>query len=479
MLRHYGKFYIGGQWVEPSGNSHAELVNPATEEPFATIAMGSAADVDRAVAAARAAFPAFSATSKQERIDMFQRIIAVYKTREADLSAAMAEEMGCPTNVRGQVSGPIGVMEDTINLLQRYSFETQRDGGIVRREAIGVCGLITPWNWPVQSIIMKLASAFAAGCTVVIKPSENSPVSALVLAEILDEAKVPAGVFNLVTGNGVIVGNAIAAHPDIDMVSFTGSTRAGVLVAQAAAPTVKRVAQELGGKSANIVLPDADLKAAAHWNVQRGFFNSSQSCHCPSRILVQENQIEEFLDYMKHAVSEIRVGDPLDEKTTIGPVVNRSQFERIQQYIRSGKEEGARLVTGGEGRPDNLNRGYYVRPTVFADVTPDMTIAREEIFGPVLCVMSYTSEEQALAIANGTEYGLGGYVFTQSPQNAKRVGNAIRAGRIFLNGADGNMIAPMGGYRKSGNGRELGEFGLEEYLEVKAIFGYPAAAAGE
>lgn len=474
-MKHYGKFYINGAWVDPVEERRLELVNPANEQVYATMAAGSAADLDRAVMAARAAFPAYSATTPAERIAMFERIIASYRKREADLARVITEEMGAPTSVTVHVSGPLDLFRDTIKLLENYQFESVEDGAILRREAIGVCGLITPWNWPVQAIVVKLASALAAGCTMVLKPSEHSPVCAIILAEILDDAGVPAGVFNMVNGDGAGVGSAISSHPDIDVVSFTGSTRTGALVGEAAAPTIKRVALELGGKSANIILPDADLEQAARWNVARAFFNSSQSCHCPSRVLVPRDRMTEIAAFMADEAAKIRLGDPLDPDTTMGPVVNRSQFDRIQGYIRSALDEGAELVTGGPGRPAGYDQGFYVQPTIFAGVTPEMTIAREEIFGPVLAVMPYDNEEEALAVANGTEYGLGAYLFTTDQSAARRVGQAMRAGRVFLNGDAGNMVAPMGGYRKSGNGRELGRFGLEEYLEVKAMFGYPIA----
>lgn len=474
-MQHYGQFYIGGEWVDPIHDRRAELVNPANEEVFATVAIGSAADVDRAVVAARAAQASFAQTSAAERQALLRAIIAAYEKREGDLAKVITQEMGAPTSVTIHVQGPKGIFADTIDLLGHYPFETVEDNTLLRREAIGVCGLITPWNWPVQAIVVKIASALAAGCTMVLKPSEYSPLCAIILAEILHDAGVPAGAFNLVNGDGPGVGNAIAAHPDIDMVSFTGSTRAGILVAEAAAPSVKRVGQELGGKSANIILADADLEAAARWSVQRAFFNSSQSCHCPSRLLVPRNKMAEITAIMADEAAKIRLGDPLDPQTTMGPVVNRSQFSRIQAYIQSAIDEGASLISGGYGRPEGYAQGFFVQPTIFADVTPEMTIAREEIFGPVLAVIPYDSEDEAIAIANGTEYGLGAYIFTRSPEKARRFGNAMRAGRIFLNGDAGNMVSPMGGYRKSGNGRELGRFGLEEYLEVKAMFGYPLA----
>lgn len=476
-MRHYGRFYIDSEWVDPVGSCPFELVNPATEEPFATVSLGCRDDVDRAVRAARAAFPAFSATSARERIALLERIIEAYSARVADLAAAVTEEIGSPTSATVQATGGLDHWRQAVKTLGEYEFEQRIGSTVIRREPIGVCGLISPWNWPVQTPCTKLSAALAAGCTVVLKPSEYSPTSVIVLAEILHAAGVPKGVFNLVNGDGPTVGAAISAHPGIDLVSFTGSTRAGILVAEAAAPTVKRVSQELGGKSANIILPDADLEAAARWNVARGFFNSGQSCHAPSRILVQKNQVEEVVRHLVVAAEQVRVGDPSDPATTMGPVVNKSQFERVQHYIQIGLDEGARLVAGGLGRPEGFNRGLYVKPTIFADVDPSMTIAREEIFGPVLAVIPYATESEAVEIANGTDYGLGGYLFTSSREKARAVGAQMRAGRVFYNGAPGNPAAPMGGYKQSGNGREMGVFGLEEYLEVKAMFGYNEQAA--
>jgi aldehyde dehydrogenase (NAD+) len=475
-MKHYGQFYIGGTWVDPVEARQIDLIDPATEEVYATLAMGTAADVDRAVKAARAAFSAFSQSSKAERIALFQRIITAFKAREADLSEAIIRELGAPRSVKVHTKSPLQIFEQTMDLIAEYPFEVVAKGTLVRRETIGVAGLITPWNWPVQSICGKLCSALAAGCPIVLKPSEYSSVSAHLLAEILHAAGLPAGVFNLVFGDGPTVGHAISTHPDIDMVSFTGSTRAGIQVAIDAAPTVKRVVQELGGKSANVILPDANLEEAARWNVTRGMFNSGQSCHSPSRVLVQRDQLEEVLSYMLDEVEKIHVGNPQLPETTLGPVVNRNQFDRIQSLISTGIEEGARLVCGGLSRPDGLAHGYFVKPTIFADVTPHMTIARQEIFGPVLSVMTYGTEEEAIEIANGTPYGLGAYLFSSSGETAKRVGDALRAGRVFLNGDNGDMRAPMGGYKQSGNGRQNGTFGLEEYLEVKAMFGYPANA---
>jgi aldehyde dehydrogenase (NAD+) len=475
-MKHYGKCYIDGQWVDPLTAKTFELVNPATEEVFATVALAGAEDVDRAVRAARRAFAAFSRTTKEERIALLERIVARFLEREADVAAAITQELGAPVCMKQRTGAAIDAFRQAIKTLKGYEFETRLGDNIVRREPIGVCGLITAWNWPAQLIATKLSAAIAAGCSVVVKPSEFTPVTAIVMTEILHEAGVPKGVFNLVIGDGPTVGNALCKHPDVDFVSFTGSTRAGILVAEAAAATVKRVAQELGGKSANIILPDADLKAAVRWNVARAFTNTGQSCHAPTRILVQEDQVDEVVRLLKDEVAKVRVGDPQDPAITIGPVVNRAQFDRVQQYIRIGIDEGARLVSGGLGRPEGLERGYYVKPTIFADVKPEMTIAQEEIFGPVLAVISYRTEDEAIAIANGTEYGLGGYVFTTDSDRGRAVGARMRAGRIFLNGAPSNTEAPMGGYKRSGNGREMGVFGLEEYLEVKAMIGFAPRA---
>ncbi len=476
-MEQYRKFYIGGEWSEPSSLQTVQLIDPATETAFATVSMGNATDVDRAVAAARRAFADFSLSSAAERIAMFDRILAAYVARQSELADVIAREMGSPKSATVQTLGPIEHWKEAARVLGEYSFERRIGTSIIRREPIGVCGLISPWNWPLQTPVTKIAFALAAGCTIVFKPSEYSPLSAIVLAEILDEAGVPEGVFNLVNGDGVLVGGALCSHPEVDMISFTGSTRAGSLVAAAAAGTVKRVAQELGGKSANVVLPDADLEAAARWNIARGFFNAGQSCHAPSRILVHRSQVDEITGHLAREAAKVKIGDPRDALTTMGPVVNRIQFERIQRYIQIGIKEGAQLVCGGPGRPEGIERGYFVRPTVFSGVTPTMTIAREEIFGPVLAVIPYDSEEEAIAIANGTAYGLGGYVFCSDRERGLAVSRRLRAGRVFFNGAPGSVVAPMGGYKQSGNGREMGIFGLEEYLEVKAMFGFDEEAA--
>jgi aldehyde dehydrogenase (NAD+) len=474
---HYSKSYVDGAWVDALSAKSFELVNPATEQPFATISLCGEADVDRAVQAAKRAFTSYSKTTPKQRIEYLRSIIAALTAREKDIIEASTRELGCPVSVNNQAAAAAAGFKQAIATLETYNFETRLGPNIVRREPIGVCGLITAWNWPVHIISTKVSSALAAGCTVVVKPSEFTPVSAIVFAEAIHAAGLPQGVFNLVIGDGPTVGQAICKHPDVDLVSFTGSTRAGVLVAEAAAPTVKRVAQELGGKSANIVLPDADLEAAAKWNVTRAFTNSGQSCHAPTRVLVHERQRDALLALLVREAGKVRLGDPQDPATTMGPVVNKAQFERVQRYIQIGLEEGAKAACGGLGRPAGLERGYFVKPTIFADVRPGMRIEQEEIFGPVLAVVTYKTEEEAIEIANGTEYGLGAYVFTRDKERGKGVGAQLRAGRVFLNGAPSNNMAPMGGYKHSGNGREMGQFGLEEYLEVKAMIGFDAAEA--
>lgn len=475
-MKNYDKCYIDGAWVAPQEATPFELVNPATEQPFATLQLAGRQDVDCAVRAARKAFATFSKTTRAQRMELLQRIVDKFTEREAEVAAAITLELGAPCSARQMTGAAIDGFRQGIKTLASYEFEGMVDGNLVRREPIGVCGLITAWNWPAQLIATKLSMAIAAGCTSVIKPSEFTSITAILMTEIFHEAGVPPGVVNLVLGDGPTVGNAICVHPDVDMVSFTGSTRAGILIAQSAATTVKRVCQELGGKSANIILPDADLKAAAQWNVTRAFTNSGQSCHAPTRILVHRSQQQELLDLLVQEVRQVRVGDPNDAATTMGPLVNKAQFERVERYIEIGIEEGALLVCGGLGRPEGLDRGYYVKPTVFADVKPGMTIEQEEIFGPVLAVMAYDSVDEAIGIANGTVYGLGAYVFADDLRKGYEIGAQLRAGRVFLNGVPSNTAAPMGGYRQSGNGREMGRFGLEEYLEVKAMFGFPSPA---
>ncbi len=478
-MRHFGSNFIDGAWVGPASADRRELINPTTEEAFATVASGGGVEeVDAAVAAAKRAFPSFSASSVGERAELIDRIIAVYGRRVDEFADTIAEEVGIPKSARAQVEGPIGHMKAARDLLGSYAFDSRIGDTVVRREAIGVCALISPWNWPVQTPVIKLIYALAAGCTAVLKPSDASPLGAIMLAEVLEEAGVPKGVFNLVIGKGRVVGEAMSSHPDVDMVSFTGSTAAGVKVGEAAARTVKRVCLELGGKSANAVLRDADLEKAARWNIQRAFFNTGQSCHAPSRMLVHESQIEEVIPYLLDEVAKFRIGDPLDTGTTMGPLANKAQYDSVQHHIQVGVDEGGRLICGGVGRPDGMNRGFFAKPTVFVDVTRGMTIAQEEIFGPVLTVMPYADEQEALDIANDTPYGLGGYVYSGDTEKGYAFAKSLRAGRISFNGANTNSLTPMGGYKQSGIGRSMGVFGLEEYLEVKSIYGFDALAAG-
>ena len=468
------KFYIDGAWVDPVERRTLDVINPATEQPVAQISLGGAADVDRAVKAARAAFPAYSRTSKAERIALLERIIEAYKARYDDIARAISQEMGAPTTLatKAQAATGIGHLKQMIAVLSEYEFEHMQGKTRIIREPIGVCGFITPWNWPINQITCKVAPALAAGCTMILKPSEIAPLNAIIFAEVLHAAGVPKGVFNLVNGDGPTVGQAIAAHPGVDLVSFTGSTRAGILVAKTAADTVKRVHQELGGKSANIILPDADLKKAVADGVRNCFRNSGQSCNAPTRMFVPREQHADAVAVAREAAEGVKVGPPDGADTVIGPVVSETQFNKIQRLIEAGVKEGATLVTGGPGRPAGLDRGYYVKPTVFADVKPEMTISREEIFGPVLSILPYDTEEQVIALANDTVYGLAGYVSSGNPDNARRVASELRAGQITINGAPGDVAAPFGGYKQSGNGREWGKYGFEEFLEVKAVMGY-------
>jgi aldehyde dehydrogenase (NAD+) len=471
-MKQYPHLYIDGQWTEPTDSRIVELIDPAREEAFAQVTMGTATDVDRAVAAAQKAFESFSVTSIEERIALIDRIIAVYESYEDEFSELIAREVGIPVANRAQVKGPAEHMRVAQDILREYPFEARIGGAIVRREPIGVCALISPWNWPIQTGVIKIIYAIAAGCTIVAKPSINSAASGTLLAQVLHEANLPAGVFNLVNGSGREVGDALSRHPGVDMISFTGSTDAGQQVGAAAAETVKRVSLELGGKSANIVLPDADLEKAARWNIQRAFFNAGQSCHAPTRMLVHESQIDQAAQFLADEARSFRLGDPLDAATTMGPVVSAAQYKSIRDLIQSGINEGAQLVTGGLERPEGLDRGYFIQPTVFTNVTPEMTVAREEIFGPVLAVIPYRNEEEALRIANDSPYGLGGYVFGGDRANARRVVNGLRAGRVSFNGAATDSYTPMGGYKQSGIGRSMGRFGLEEYLEIKSVYGF-------
>ncbi|MGV9675960.1 aldehyde dehydrogenase family protein [Nocardia sp. NPDC003482] len=474
-MREYTKFYIGGDWIDPAESRTFDVVNPATEQVCGRVAAGSAEDVDRAVAAARAAFPAWSRTSVADRIALLRNISERFEERSADLAAALTEEMGAPAALAGGFHCDLaaGHLATAIEVLEGFAFEELRETTLIVREPIGVCGLITPWNWPLNQIAVKVFPALATGCTMVLKPSEQSPFSGQIFAEILAAAGVPAGVFNLVQGDGPGVGVPLSAHPDVDMVSFTGSTRAGVEVARNAAPGVKRVTQELGGKSANIVLDDADLPANVATAVATLVVNSGQTCSALSRMLIPNSRMAEAVEAARQAAEAITVGDPTGD-VAVGPVVSGAQFDKIQALIRKGIEEGATLVIGGPGRPAGLDTGYYVKPTVFADVTNDMTIAREEIFGPVLCILGYDDLDQAVAIANDSDYGLAGNVAGADLEQARAVARRLRAGWVGIN--DGfDFHCPFGGYRKSGNGREWGEFGFEDYLEIKGIPGWVTA----
>ena len=476
-MDHANQFYINGQWVAPLTDETLEVVNPATEQVIDTIAMGGADDVDAAVAAAKAAFATFSVTSREERLALLDRIIEVYKTHITEMGDLISAEVGAPVWMaqRAQATAGVGHFMAARKVLAEYEFEKELGTTLVVREPIGVCALITPWNWPLNQIACKVAPALAAGCTMVLKPSEVAPLNAILFAEILDEAGVPAGVFNLVNGDGVNVGSPLSSHPDVDMVSFTGSTRAGVEVARAAAPTVKRVAQELGGKSANIILDDADFATVIARDVATMCNNSGQSCSAPSRMLVPASRMDEAAAIAAEAAKNVVVGDPKDDASKIGPVVSGVQYDRIQQLIEKGISEGATLQVGGPGKPEGLETGYFVKPTVFSHVSNDMTIAREEIFGPVLVMIGYEDDDDAVRIANDSAYGLSGYISGGSDR-AKAMARRIRTGNVHLNGARGDLNAPFGGYKQSGNGREWGEFGMEEFLETKAIMGYAATS---
>ncbi|GJM39438.1 MAG: aldehyde dehydrogenase [Acidimicrobiales bacterium] len=467
-----GKFYIDGAWVEPSTDTTLEVINPATEEAIASIAMGGTADVDAAVAAAKAAFDTWSLSTKEERLTILNKVVELIGSRADDLANVISAEMGAPGFLAKAAQAPTGLMHflTTAGILENFEFEEELGTTLLVKEPVGVVGMITPWNWPLNQIACKVAPALAAGCTMVLKPSEVAPLNALLLAEILDEAGVPAGVFNLVNGDGPTVGSHLSAHPDVDMMSFTGSTRAGIEVARNAADTVKRVAQELGGKSANIILDDADFATAVGRDAGGMCVNSGQSCNAATRMLVPMARMDEAKEIAKAAMEGVVVGDPSSDATTIGPVVSELQWNRIQALIQAGIDEGATLVTGGTGRPDGLEKGYYVRPTLFADVTNDMRIAQEEIFGPVLVLIGYENEDHAVEIANDTVYGLSGYI-SGSPERALDVAKRIRTGMMHVNGAQLDFNAPFGGYKRSGNGREWGLLGLEDFLETKAIMG--------
>lgn len=474
QLKNDMRFYIDGEWVDRSSADQIAVINPANEEAFGHVAAGTSADVDLAVAAAKRAFPAFSQVSKQERIALLGRIRDLLEERSEEFAQAIVAEMGSGIGFAraGQVHFGIEHVRTAITALEGLEFQSKMGDIVLRKEPIGVCGLITPWNWPLYQVTAKVAPAIAAGCTMVLKPSELSPFSAQLFAQVMHDAGTPAGVFNLVGGTGEVVGEAIASHSDIDMVSFTGSTRAGVLVALAAAPGIKRVVQELGGKSPNIFLDDADFEKAVPAGVVGAMRNVGQSCASPTRMLVPADRLAEVEALAIEAAKSVIVADPLDEQTVIGPLANAPQFAKVQDLIAVGIAEGAKLITGGTGRPDGLERGYYTKPTVFSGVTPDMRIAQEEIFGPVLSILPYEDEEDAIRIANSTLYGLSSHIQTADQERARRVAGRIRAGQVHINYPAWSGHAPFGGYRQSGNGREYGVFGIEEYLETKAILGY-------
>lgn len=468
------EFYIDGRWVLPEASRDHEVIDPATEEPAAVVSLGSKADLDKAVGAARRAFKTFGRTTKAERLTLLKNLLRAMEKRQDEFACSISMEMGAPitlaTNVHTIFVG-IGRLKETIAALERFEEESQTHSGgsVLLRQPIGVCGLITPWNWPLNQIAQKVFPALAVGCTMVLKPSLLSPLDAILLAECVDEAGYPPGVFNLVNGNGSEIGEMLASHPDVDMVSLTGSERAGVAVSKAAADTIKRVALELGGKAPNLIFSDADLDAASQWSVQRVMMNSGQTCTAPTRLLVQNDVYDQVLSKITVVCNAIKIGDPAKPGDHMGPVVSRGQYDTIQKYIQSGIDEGGRIIAGGLGKPDGMNRGYYVRPTIFADCHNGMKISREEIFAPVISVIPFKDEEEAVEIANDTDFGLSGYLHTGNKERARYVARAIDAGMIGINGSSQGLDAPFGGFKRSGNGREGSDWGLEEYTEIKAI----------
>ena len=473
MSAAYNKFFINGKWIEPAGRSTLDVINPATEKAFATISLGNADDVDSAAKAAKSAFASWSNSSIEERKEIISNIIGGLKSRSDEMATAISSEMGAPMGLSktAQVGSGLGHFMNVLSILENFEFEEIRGTTKIVKEPAGVCGFITPWNWPLNQIACKVAPAIAAGCTMVLKPSEIAPISAYILTEIIAESGLPAGVFNLVNGDGLTVGAAISGHPDIDLVSFTGSTRAGREVAKAAADGIKRVTQELGGKSANIILDDVpDFARAVSGGVAGCFGNSGQSCNAPTRMLVPQSRMEEAINAAKAAAAKSVVGDPSAESTRMGPVVSEIQFNKIQTLIQKGIDEGADLIAGGPTRPEGIEEGYFVRPTIFANVSNDMTIAREEIFGPVLSIIGYQDDDDAVSIANDTDYGLSGYV-SGEPEHAQAIARKLRTGNVHINGAGPDFSAPFGGYKQSGNGREWGIEGFEEFLETKAMMG--------
>ena len=476
-MREMLQFYIDGEWVDPVTPNTFDVINPATEAVCGRISLGSAEDVDRAVAAAKRALPAYSATSRDERIALLERVLEEFAARHDEVATAIMEEMGAPWKLAKfaqAASGPQHI-QAAIDALKTFEFEESHGTTQIVKEPIGVCALITPWNWPMNQVAVKVAPALAAGCTMVLKPSEIAPFDAMIFAEILDAAGVPAGVFNLVNGDGPGVGVAMSSHPDVAMVSFTGSTRAGVAVAQNAAPSVKRVAQELGGKSANIILDDADFEREVARGAGNCFDNTGQSCNAPTRMLVPRDRMDEAAAIAAKRAASTTPGDPQGEDTRMGPLVSETQWNKVQDLIQKGIDEGATLVAGGPGRPDGLDKGYYVQPTVFSGVSNEMTIAREEIFGPVLSIIPYEDEEDAIRIANDTPYGLSGYVSSTNLERARSVAARLQTGMVHINNASLDAAAPFGGYKQSGNGREWGPHGIEEFLEVKSVYGYREA----
>lgn len=467
------KFYIDGRWVNPFEPAELAVVNPATEERVGTVSMGGVQDVDAAVAAARRAFDSYSRTTPAERRALLERILSGFNARIDEVAQAISMEMGSPLKFARQAQATTGTLHLSamLEVLDTFEFEEQHGSHTLTYEPIGVCALITPWNWPINQVAAKVVPALAAGCTMVLKPSEFAPLSTMIWAEVLHDAGVPPGVFNLIHGTGPVVGAALSAHPDVDMISFTGSTRAGIDVARRAALTVKRVHQELGGKSPNVLLDDVDLEKVVKSSIARLVSNSGQSCNAPTRMLVPAAKLAQVEVIAKRAAEAVVVGDPASPETTMGPLVSNIQFERVQAYLKKGIEEGAKLIAGGVGRPDGLTRGYYVKPTVFSNVRNDMTIAREEIFGPVLSIIPYETEEDAIRIANDTDYGLAAYVWGTDIERVRRIGSRIRAGQVTLNGARADGHTPFGGFKQSGNGREWGEHGLRDFLEVKALIG--------
>ena len=465
------KFYINGEFVDPSSKETLEIINPATEEEIGIVALGSTIDVDKAVYSARKAFSVSSKLSKKDRLDILETIRENYKKRYRDVSEAIRLEMGAPVKLAegAQTATGLGHLKTAMRVLEKHEFEYKHEDYIVREEPIGVCGLITPWNWPINQIVSKFAPAFAAGCTVVLKPSEIAPLSAMIIAEIIHESQIPPGMFNLVNGLGNVVGEAMSSHKDIDMMSFTGSTRGGVAVAKASATNVKRVSQELGGKSPNLILDDNSFTTSITNGVIHVMGNSGQSCNAPTRMLVPKSRHDEAITIAKSALEKVKVGDPLDLNSDLGPLVSKNQFDKVQKLIKKGIEEGANLVAGGTGRPNGYEKGFYARPTIFGNVSNQMVIAKEEIFGPVLAIIPYDDLEEAISIANDTIYGLAAYVTGEDREKCLEISRELRAGQISINYGSSGPSAPFGGYKQSGNGREKAEWGLTEFLEVKAI----------